>query len=719
MPYSSHCRVIASVPRYGLRASEPSSRTRGAPRNSLAKTFQHAHAACAAQTRRAGRTPTSRSAAHQVAPVTRGAWPAALAILFVANLMTPARSAVPRGSSMHKSPRTDAGSEVGPFELSADGRLRDFPLPGHAPDVVAVQPVQTHAIKSNYTLSEFLHAIAASSEPFRNTGESLIQMYTLTTGEEVNLDTRKSINQWTAALDLATGLVPEVGMTRLPGDAVGIAADQMEGRPVDADRLIDMVLASDVRSRAIDEATRKSPDTPAMLEAKRIQVPQRKAAADASRSPTVARPNAIARRRNEAQIDAERERHATALEEDMMLAATSSDGASSRNTPHLLREWHIEGEEQHLDGYVHSLEPDKLPADPQRRIVMIDGRHYLRGATGYYRAARGQSLDHWLVSAPPGSGHAALVPVHFDVATGRWHAEAPLRLCGGGCGPSREGTPDSILLDRDKVRDAVAHLHNEGSRDAIIFSFDDLAALHLSRNNRQDLRAARDFWVPPEHSITKQRLALRASMKRIKRTHPLLKQQEEAALITATHYYWNAHAEAYCQENAEILFHYLLNNGIPREHLRMITVKPKNRPAHVLVLYTESERLIGLLEEATPHPPPDAGQDGVIDSLFAWEAYLARDSTILLDPWSRSRATSFAHAAHTIEMVDTLDNAFAEIGHRPGSMYWVSITRPLESRRLSAGSLVSAGSSGSSGKSRGSFSGSGVSIGAMGTGDAV
>ncbi|AKC69196.1 hypothetical protein [Pandoraea oxalativorans] len=585
-------------------------------------------------------------------------------------------------------------------------------MPGQAPDVVAVRPVKMPAIKSNYTLPEFLHAVAASSEPFRHTGDSLLQMYTLVTGEEVRIDTRKTVGQWTEALDFATGLVPDVGISRIPGDAAGIAADRMEGRSVAPERLIHMIQASDSHNFASRGAIRKPPDVNAMLHEKWQQVSRRKGHARASRPSAAAQPDAIAWRRHEARIDAESERHAVALEEDMAFAKASIVRGPSHDTPYLAHDWHIEGEAQHLDGYVQSLAPDKTPADPQRRIVMIDGRLYLRGAAGYYRATRGQSLDHWLVSAPPGSGRAALVPLHFDAATGRWRAEAPLRLCGGGCGPSREATPDSITLDRDRVRDAVAHLHNENVRDAIIYAFDDLAGLHLTRSNRPDLRAMRD------NSIVDHRLALRSSMKRIKPSLPLLKQQEQAAQITALHYIWNPYAEAFCQENAEILFHFLLANQVPLENLRMITIKPKNRPPHVMVLYTESERLIRLLEEATPHPPLNVGPEGLIDMLFAREAYEARDSTVLLDPWSRSRATSFAHATHSLAMVDALDDALIEIGHRPGNIYWVSINRPLGQRRGSASSLGSAGSSGSFGGSGSSASGSNVSVRMPGTGGA-
>ncbi len=715
MPYSSHCRVIGPAPCYGLRASESSSRTRGAPGNPLARTFRHAHSVCATPPSRAERAPASRRTAYSVPSATGGAWPAAFAILFVANLIAPARSAVPWGSARHKSPPAPAGPRDSAYQISAGGHAGHLPMPGKAVDVVAVRPVETSLIKSNYTLSEFLYAIATSSEPFRNAGDSLLEMYTLVTGEEVRADTRKSVGQWTSALDFATGLVPDVGIARIPGDAAGIAADQMEGRPVAAERLIDMVQAADSHNFGSRGAVRKPPDIAAMREEKQRQVSQRKAQSKASRSSGGAQPD------TGAHVDAHRERNVAANEDNAALAAEHTVDARPLDMPYMAHgwphdwphEWHIAGENEHLQGYAQSLPPDKLPIDPQRRIVTIDGRFYLRGEAGYYRATRGHSLDHWLISAPKGSGRAATVPVHVDAASGRWQAEAPLRLCGGGCGPSRESTPDSIALDQDKVRDAVAHLRNADIREAIIYAFDDLAALHLSRSNRPDLQATRD------NSIIDHRMALRTSMKRIKRSLPLLKQQQEAALITTLYHYWNPYAEAFCQENAEILFHHLLVNQVPLENLRMITIKPKNRPPHVMVLYTESARLITLLEEATPHPPLNVGPDGLVDILFAREAYEARDSTVLLDPWSRSRATSFADAAHAVAMVDALDDAFAEIGHRPGSMYWVSITRPLEQSRGSVSSLGSAGSSGSFGGSGSSASGSSASVLAGATGVAV
>lgn len=65
----------------------------------------------------------------------------------------------------------------------------------------------------------------------------------------------------------------------------------------------------------------------------------------------------------------------------------------------------------------------------------------------------------------------------------------------------------------------------------------------------------------------------------------LFEQQREAALITAIHddnYVDNSlldlSPEAFCQENAEILFFSLRQNGLSRSQIRMITIKPQ-KPA--------------------------------------------------------------------------------------------------------------------------------------------
>ncbi|WP_242560811.1 MULTISPECIES: hypothetical protein [Pandoraea] len=600
---------------------------------------------------------------------THRVWPVAFAVLLVANMMSPAGSGIPRERA--RRPQNALAPEAEASQTRIDAPSLNGAIRSDASDAVAIRPVEARAIKAGYTLPEFLSAVAASSAPFRNTGGALLQMYTLVTGNAVSADTRQSVAQWTQALDFATGLIPDVGLSRIPGEAAGIAADSIEGREVGVERLTSVVQSADPRNWQSRGIVRERPD---WREMHKHRYPERHDARTQRTPP-------------EAKAD-----HAKASLEKPVGVALASQPENDV-MPSRIPSWRIEGEHEHLQGYAQTWLREHLPADADSRLILIDGKHYLRGEAGYYRATRGHSVDHWLISAPRGGDHAAQVPVLFDPVTGTWHAEKPLRLCGGGCGSSREASPDSIAIDREKIINALAHLHDEHMRDGIRYAFNDLSMLHLTRSNRPDLHMTRD------NSIIDHRAALRVSMKRIKRNMPLLKQQEEASLITTMHYYWNHYSEAFCQENSEILFHYLLANDIPTDRIRMITVQPKNRPPHVLVLYTESERLIGLLEAATPQPPLNFEPDGINDMLFAREVYESRDSTVLLDPWSRARATSFAHANHAVDLVDTLDAAFADIGHRPGSMYRVSITRPLGTRRGSSISLGSAGSSrsGSSG----------------------
>lgn len=605
---------------------------------------------------------------------THAVWPVAFAILLVANMMSPAGSGIPRGTA--RRPPNAPGADTGTGQTRIDTPGADVLKRS---DAVAIRPVDVHAIKAGYTLPEFLSAMAASSAPFRNTGGALLQMYTLVTGNTVSADTRQSVAQWAQALDFATGLIPDVGLSRIPGEAAGIAADRLEGREVDIERLTSVVQSADPRNWQSRGIVRGRPD---FREMHQQRYPERHAA-----------------RTQRTNAGSKADQHSASLDEPIGVAVLPHLGNDV--SPHR-QPWHIEDEHEHLQGYALDLSKDQLPERLDSRLVIVDGKHYLRGEAGYYRATRGRSIDHWLISAPRGSGRAAQVPVLFDPVTGQWHAESPLRLCGGGCGSSREASPDSIAIDREKIINAIAHLRDEHMRDGIRYAFNDLSLLHLTRSNRPDLRMTRD------NSIIDHRAALRTSMKRIKRNQPLLKQQEEASLITTMHYYWNRYSEAFCQENSEILFHYLLANDIPTDRIRMITVQPKNRPPHVLVLYTESERLIGLLEAATPQPPLNFEPDGINDMLFAREVYESRDSTVLLDPWSRARATSFAHANHAVDLVDTLDAAFEDIGHRQGNMYRVSITRPLGMRRGSSISLGSTGSSrsGSSGRLSSGASGS-------------
>ena len=184
--------------------------------------------------------------------------------------------------------------------------------------------------------------------------------------------------------------------------------------------------------------------------------------------------------------------------------------------------------------------------------------------------------------------------------------------------------------------------------------------------------------------------------KEIDPTLPLPKQQRIAADITSTHYEWNSAAEAFCQENAEILFHRLLTNGVPKDDIRMITFKPQNRPPHVMVIYTESEHFIQLMDRSTPNQPNPRFRDGISQEFFREAAYLTRHSTLLLDPWSTTKAISFAGATSRYDAGRLINRALIDIGHMPGNPYTVSLTRPLGIHRPTLKGSVELASSGTS-----------------------
>lgn len=695
MHSTTHSRSIAPAPRYGARLAHHRPPTPSKFRG----TFRHARAAHAAR---------EISDTHRSRPAVRDAfWPVAFSLLLAANLATPATSALPP-----RDRRVRHGNATARLDTSAPtSNLTAMP----SSDQVVVRPVTRTAIKSDYAMLDVLKAVAAARSPFLNTGESLADAYEIASGQPVAPDFRRMLRTLTGTLDTATGIVPDVQALRMPAEIADIAADRIEGRALDTSRLSGVLQFASPRGQAMHGVPewhdapvlpeRDAPEPPAFDPAIAIDV-ARGRLTESRAAPERDRPGydiAPYRRPNVADPD----------------LALNDAPASTR---------FIQDERRHLSGYAQHLPEHFRPKDETTRRFLAGGHHYLRGEAGDYRITRGFSDDHWLVDAP--RRNQAQVPVTFDPATGRWQAHAPLRLCGGGCGPSRPMTPDSITSSYEDIFAATRHLPDESAQEAIQNAFADVGRLHLLRSNREDLRDLRD------NSIVDHRAALSVAMKDINRGAPLRKQQRQAAEATAMYYYSRPFAEAFCQENAEVLFYFLLQDGVDQDNLRMITVQPKGRAPHVMVLYSESREFIDILDRSTPQPKAPLREDGVTSSQFAWGAYLARDTTVLLDPWSRYKAISFARADTPQDAVDILDSAFAEIGHRTGYPYTVSVTRPLAARRhavigqtsssTSLGSAASARSSNSvkpekgerrwSGAS-GSTGGSGA-LGASGASDA-
>ncbi|MFK0377358.1 hypothetical protein [Pandoraea sp. NPDC090278] len=485
----------------------------------------------------------------------------------------------------------------------------------------------------------------------------MTDVYSLMTGRDVPHETRETVKAWGTAIDITSGLIPEVQMLRLPAEVSDMAVDGIDGKPPSIDRIIGLAQFASPRGSGSPAAPERAPPRPA----------PKASAPRPPKSPLWLAP---------------KDERIGVVELPDNLAA---EAPTSR--------FAIRGEFDHLDGYVQTFTQAELPTDKATRLIFVGGHRYLRGEAGYYRISQGLSGDHWLIDAPHQT--RAQVPVTYDPVTDQWRAHEPLRVCGGGCGPSRPISPDSIATSFDSIFSATMHVTDEGAQEAIHNAFADLSRLHLVRSNRPDLRALRD------NSIIDHRAALRRAMRDIDPQSSLVRQQFLAAEATARYYYSHPFAEAFCQENAEILFHFLLQDGVSSDQLRMITVQPKNRSPHVMVLFTESHRFIDMLDASTPRLRESLRPDGLSSGQFAWAAYMTRDTTLLLDPWSRNKAISFVWAEEPQDVVDILEVAFADIGHRTGSPYTVSITRPLASRRGSPGSLSSLGSSGSSGASSG------------------
>ena len=497
----------------------------------------------------------------------------------------------------------------------------------------------------------------------------------------MDADVLRQLRSSAGVVDFATGLIPEVQVLRLPSEIASVAADSLDGKMPSTETISGLVQSADPRSLG-------SPFGP------RVRRPPARVKSD---TPTPGQNTAAQRRLHpvpRALMAAQRPpppKQVSAPDIQSLDATHIADVAPAliQSDPVPATSLHIEGETEHLRGYEQALAPDLLPSGQHPRLVLADGRRYIGGDAGYYRATRGRSDDHWLIEAP--RQDKAEVPVTRDAVTGQWQAHAPLRLCGGGCGSSKGLSPDSIAGRYSDIEQAVGHLRDEKTQMAILKAMGELGDLHLMRTNRRDRHGIGD------NSIVDHRRALREAMKHIDRYAPLVEQQRQASAVTAKHYFWNHYGEAFCQENAEILFHRLIQGGVPESRMRMVTVTPHRRSSHVLVLYTEAHDFTALLDLTTPQPPVINHRDGISGVTFGEFVYMNRGVTVLLDPWSSTKAIEFSRAGNELDVVRKLDDALEEIGHRSGEPYTVSITRPFGTRIFGARqrSISSLGSSNS------------------------
>ncbi|UVA79892.1 hypothetical protein [Pandoraea commovens] len=682
MPHALHHSPRHFTPHYGLSPARQHRASSAGVSDSFHVTFRRARYAhrTAHHTHDVPQT-TCASSAAQRAP---GIWPAAFAVLFVANLVSPGAGAIPRrhlvadtNDDNYFLSQPGSGQALAPqTEASANGTS--------TPDDVDIRLVERTYLKTDYTLLDLLRIIAASRAPFEEFGASLGDAYEVFADESIARETRKSVKRGGKVLDLSTSLIPQVRLSRIPGDVSYVAAQQIEGKPPVGEDMVMLTRVLDPRAWQGSQQTEVAAPRVAASDAETLHLPiEPKPHAGQGQAQVIRRPPP-----SDAQaLDVDGLRR----EADTLSAAPIEAPASSTT---------IAGEREYLAGYEQSIAADRLPPGDAKRVTLIDGHHYLSGDNGYYRVTKGAHENVWFVDAP--RHDKAQVPVTLNPETREWRADAPLRLCGGGCGQSKNiPGSDSIVDEWMTIAAAISHLPEIDTQDAIHTAFGSLSSLQLLRGNRADLRATRDY------SIVGHRAALRKAMRNIDREAPLLQQQRETAAATAMYYSDNPHAEAFCQENAEILFHLLIESGVPEERIRMITLNPMNRASHVVVLYTEEEALIDMLHLATPQPAIYGRPDGIGRRVFARAILLTRDSTLILDPWGRAKATGFIESDTDLDIQRQLDEVLATMGHGEGHPFTVSITRPLTgshqgSRPRSAASAAS-GSSGSSGNSPMSF----------------
>lgn len=254
MPYASHRRASTPLPHYGLPHAAQRQSAHSCSSSGMAHAFRRARTGCASPPRPCASSAASRTQTPRQSNVI---WSAAFALLVVANLSSPTRSAVPKRIIFRDD---DVASTQRTSEVGNGAHLHHLPMAHVGADGVAIKPVTSERIKSTYSLAEFLEAIATSSHPFRNAGDSLRQMYAIITGEAVHSDTRKSIDQWTDAFDMATGMIPDVGLTRIPGEIAEIASDGLEGRVPKTEQIGGFVQSADPRNYGSRGIVRAEPD---------------------------------------------------------------------------------------------------------------------------------------------------------------------------------------------------------------------------------------------------------------------------------------------------------------------------------------------------------------------------------------------------------------------------------------------------------------------------
>ncbi|VVD89653.1 hypothetical protein PAQ31011_01558 [Pandoraea aquatica] len=253
MPYALHHSPRHFTPHYGLSPARQHRESSSGASDGFHVTFRRARYA-----RRAGHHTHDVPQTHRASKVAQrapGIWPTAFAVLFVANLVSPAAGAIPRRNLV-----SDANADHSFLSQRASGpafapQIEASENGTSTPDDVDIRLVDRTYIKTAYTLLDLLRIVAASRSPFEEFGASLGEAYEVFADESVAPETRKSVTRGGKVLDLSTSLIPQVRLSRVPGDISYVAAQQIEGKPTVGDDMVMLMRVLDPRAWQGDPQT--------------------------------------------------------------------------------------------------------------------------------------------------------------------------------------------------------------------------------------------------------------------------------------------------------------------------------------------------------------------------------------------------------------------------------------------------------------------------------
>ncbi|WP_150697259.1 hypothetical protein [Pandoraea terrae] len=520
---------------------------------------------------------------------------------------------------------------------------------------VTIRKMAPDIVKTRYSAQDILSALGDAAHPFEKLGDFFRNAWAATGNPPIPARKWASAKGWLKRVDALTAPLPVVTQTRLAGLVAQQMADVSAGKPPSIDAISDVLSQTDLRGFAAAK------DIFALVDPADNALPFDLEPESTLSGPPGRWPEPGA---GEAQEFAD---HALPFKPDPEPHASVAPFLGAK------------GEAAYLKGYDYAIGDGAEPAGTGSPGILTtsQGTLLIRGNAGYYRVRQDAGSGQWFIHT--GARARPEIPLVWSEASGKWQAEPPLCLRGGGCGGSKGQRPeseaalvsDSIYAD-DRVLIAVS---DRRVRSAINDAFDSLAEMHLKRTNRPEYRARQD------HSILEARHDLAKLHRGIDNSEPLWLQQLEAAEATGRYYIDHPTHEAYCHEHAEILSWHLAENGVPLQNFRIITMASGPHTGHVAVLYTESPVVMDVLTHSTPIDQPPDTPDGITATEFARLVFPYRKQTLILDPWASQKIIRFDTATSREDVALAIADTLIDAGIPEGRPYRVSITRPVTPRQ--------------------------------------